>query len=97
MKGEPSQLIGTFLLVVSAALIRFSIHILSSSCRWSENDAPNSEACAAADVIGVIASISRQLRYRNGFHFSTMIPLSCIPLLIFLMVRYVSLRIYQRN
>jgi hypothetical protein len=101
MEGESSPLIGTILLVVSAAFIRAAVYILTSSLfQWSDNDPTDTVATACGadnNNIDVVDGSCPQLHAHAGFHFSTMMPLSFIPILIFLMVRYVSLRLYQRN
>jgi len=101
MEGESSPLIGTILLVVSAAFIRAAVYILTSSLfQWSDNDPTDTVATACGadnNNIDVVDGSCPQLHVHAGFHFSTMMPLSFIPILIFLMVRYVSLRLYQRN
>ncbi len=112
-EGHSSPLIGTFLLIISATFLRTAVYILfsSSSSLLSKTRDPfhiHTAGCSAAvdddDDDDIVNSSCPKLllRYYHHHHhelypFLTIMTLSCIPLLIFLMVRYVSLRLYQRN
>ena len=82
---HPSALVGTSLLALSALAILVSFRallLLFPYPSYRSDDDRDGATPAAADV---------------PFPTSTLATLSFVPLLIFLMVRYVSLRLYLRN
>ena len=81
------------LCVASTILFAASIHVLLDDVRVGRR-CGNSIECPNNNTEKCDGDTSKHL---EGFATSTLIPLSFIPFLIVLMVRYVALRIYLRN
>lgn len=96
--GAPSPLVGSLLLLASASLFGAAFHILfragdgdgGSGAVDVDVDDDGRGRCSRDDDDGAGGA-------GGGFPLAIVAPLSSIPLLVFLMVRYVSLRLYLRN
>jgi hypothetical protein len=88
MKGDGSDhATGVYLCIISTCFFGASIYVLLDYAQVS-----SSSTCSAD-----IKVVSPTHSFAGGFALSTLLPLSSIPFLIFLMVRYVALRLYLTN
>ena len=99
-QSASSPFTGALLLLVSASFIRCSVYIFLSEddCGGGDNGdggAVVGSECADNDYCEAHEEVRQSAT--QGFPLSILTPLSVIPLLIFLMIRYVSLRLYLRN
>ena len=97
-RSEQSPITGSLLLLLSAISFRASFYI------WFEQGSGNNDidvdTCITIDGVKLENEQSSEKStqvFLSGFPISTLIPLSFILLLIFLMMRYVALRLYLRN
>ena len=80
---EPSTLVGLLLLVVSLALVALPIASIVKDLRPTTSDSTSSSS-----TIGILAS-SRPL--------AVLVPLTAVPTLVLLIVRWIGLGLYLRN
>lgn len=82
---------GVLLCTISAVVFVASIYVMINDIEFSSN---KFDACSDDDQCQNITPT-----FAGGYSYalSTLVPLSSIPFLVFLMVRYVALRLYLRN
>lgn len=86
MKDSSDHATGVFLCIISTCFFGASIYVLLDDAQVGSSTL--SATCSKA---------SSSLTFAGGYALSTLLPLTSIPLLIFLMVRYVALRLYLIN
>jgi hypothetical protein len=80
---------GVLLCTISAVVFVASIYVMINDIEFSSN---KFDACSDDDQC---QNITRT--FAGGYAISTLVSSSSIPFLVFLMVRYVALRLYLRN
>jgi len=81
---EPSTLVGLLLLVVSLALVALPIASIVKDLRPTTSDSTSSSS-----TIGILVA---------SFHpLAVLIPLTAVPTLVLLIVRWIGLGLYLRN
>ena len=80
---EPSTLVGLLLLVVSLALVTLPIASIVKDLRPTTSDSTSSSS-----TIGILAS---------SHPLAVLVPLTAVPTLVLLIVRWVGLGLYLRN
>ena len=80
---EPSTLVGLLLLVVSLALVALPIASIVKDLRPTTSDSTSSSS-----TIGILAS---------SHPLVVLVPLTAVPTLVLLIVRWVGLGLYLRN
>lgn len=92
MPSTDDHLVGVLLCAISTVLLAASAYVLL------DNVPPNcSDVDATCSAHSTKEECSITPTFAGGNALTTLMPLSSIPLLIFLMVRYVALRLYLRN
>jgi hypothetical protein len=81
---EPSKLVGLLLLVVSLALVALPIASIVKDLRPTTSDSTSSSS-----TIGILVASSHPL--------AVLIPLTVVPTLVLLTVRWIGLGLYLRN
>lgn len=80
---EPSTLVGLLLLVVSLALVALPIASIVKDLRPTTSDSTSSSS-----TIGILAS---------SHPLAVLVPLTAVPTLVLLIVRWIGLGLYLRN